>query len=746
MPERIGRYRIERKIGEGGMGVVYAAHDETLDRPIALKVIRQACDEQARRRFWREARVAAAVSHPNVCHIHEVGEQDGALFIAMELLEGEALADRAQRGSLSLPEAVEIAQGILLALTALHERDLVHRDLKPSNVFLTPHGIKLLDFGLARPLRDAAPGQETLTELTQAGTILGTPRYMAPEQVQGQSVDARSDLFAVGAILFELLAGRHAFGGNTMMEVLHATLYDQPPALAGSPAVVAADRVIRQALAKRPEDRPASAALMARALREALREEGPDVPARAVGLTRLIVLPFRILRPDPETDFLASSLPDAITSSLSGLDALVVRSSLTAARFGGDSPDLQRLAAEADVDTVLAGTLLRAGEQLRVVTQLVEAPSGTLLWSQTSQGTLKDIFQLQDELVARIVESLSLPLTAREHRLLKQDVPASPKAYEFYLRANQLALDSSSWELAQQLYEQCLADDPRFAPAWARLGRVHRLIAKYRTGDAAARRQQAETAFRRALELNPELAVGHNLFAQFEVEAGRPQDAMLRLLEQARDRSRDPELLAGLVHVLRYCGLLEASLAADRQARQLDPNIRTSVAYTLWMLGRFEEAASRDIDDLPFMRCNALGVVGRVPDAVALLHETEARARGLDRDVLVCLREALEGRRDESLAAAVRLRGSGFEDPEGLYLLARILSHIGQAQDAEALLRRVVDGGFYCPSPFVKDPWLVPLHDRPEFKAILASAEQRHREAAAAFQAAGGEILFGTRP
>ena len=216
LPPRIGHYAIERKLGEGGMGIVYAARDERLERTVALKTMAAlANDQTARQRFWREARAAASVNHPNVCQIYEIGEEDGELFIAMELLEGEVLAERLRRGPLSASEAMPLALGMLAALSALHARGIIHRDLKPSNVFLTPHGVKLLDFGLAlssvgTPL-DATIGQ------TRTGMVLGTPRYMAPEQVTGETVDARSDLFATGAILFEMLAGRPAFGGRTIV-------------------------------------------------------------------------------------------------------------------------------------------------------------------------------------------------------------------------------------------------------------------------------------------------------------------------------------------------------------------------------------------------------------------------------------------------------------------------------------------------------------------------------------------------
>ena len=486
------------KIGAGGMGEVYRAHDEQLGRDVAIKVLLALSDPAARSRLWREARAAASLNHPNVCQLYEIGEENGELFLAMELLDGESLAVRLLRGPLPCAEAVQIALTILAALEALHRRGLVHRDLKPSNVFLTPHGVKLLDFGLARPILTGSSATET--DLTLPGTVIGTPDYMAPEQVLGQAVDARADLFAAGSLLFEMLCGKPPFAGDNVVHVLHAITAEQPPALGGSPAIVAADRVIHRALSKNPEDRYQTADAMAQDLRATLLMADTDAagaPARptARSMTRLIVLPFRILRSDPETDFLAFSLPDAVTSSLSGLDSLIVRSSIVASRFAGGAQDLRTIADEADVDIVLTGTLLRAGEQLRVSTQLVEAPDGTLVWSQTSQMPLGDLFRLQDDLASRIVESLSLPLTTREHRMLKHDVPASAKVYEFYLRANQLAANPRTWSLARDLYLECLQEDPRYAPAWARLGRLHRILGQVRRHES--RRQPEARGSRR---------------------------------------------------------------------------------------------------------------------------------------------------------------------------------------------------------------------------------------------------------
>jgi serine/threonine protein kinase len=327
----LGPYRISRQLGEGGMGVVYEAWDERLERAVALKVLRNsALDAGAAKRLQREVRLAAALNHPNICQLHDIGEAGGQLFLVMELLEGESLAERVSRGPVDLPAAIQIGLGILTSLDALHRKGLVHRDLKPSNVFLTEHGIKLLDFGLAHPLRAIA--RDDATANTQ-GALTGTPNYIAPEQLEGEEPDQRADLFAMGAVLFEMLAGRKAFSARNAFEIFHAILHEQPPALSGSDAISAVDLIIRRALAKKREERYASAQSMAEDLRAALLREASGVVAHARTVRRLIVLPFRILRPDPEIDFLAFSLPDAITNSLFGLTSLVVRSSMTASKY-----------------------------------------------------------------------------------------------------------------------------------------------------------------------------------------------------------------------------------------------------------------------------------------------------------------------------------------------------------------------------------------------------------------------------
>jgi serine/threonine protein kinase/tetratricopeptide (TPR) repeat protein len=747
MREQVGPYRILRQIGEGGMGVVYAADDPRLGRTIALKTVRaELASDETRERLRREARAAASISHPNVCQLYEIGEHDGELFIAMELLEGEPLSARIARGPLQVSEAVALVLDVLAALGALHRRGVLHRDLKPSNIFLTEHGPKLLDFGIARVATEDA--QRTFLSLTGKNVVLGTPRYMAPEYASGDAIDARSDLFAVGAVLYEMLAGRPAFDGPTPVRVLHALMYEQPPALTGSAVIAAVDRVIRRALAKQPSDRYGSAEDFAADLRAAADDTSTTGTTRARPLSRLIVLPFRVLRADPEVDFLSFSLADAVTTSLSGLGSLVVRSSLTAAKFAEDTPDLQKIAREADVDAVLSGALLRAGSQVRLSAQLAEAPGGAVLWSHTMQVGFDDIFQLHDKLVHELVSALSIQLTAREHRLLGRDVPASAKAYEFYLRANELAKNADGWNVAVDLYKHAVDADPAYAPAWARLGRVYWLLAKYQDADQETNRSAAEHALNRALTLNPDLSIAHNLLAQMEVDSGRAIDAIVRLLRQASDVA-DPELFAGLCHACRYAGLLDASVAAHEHARRLDPKVRTSVINTYFHLRDYQHVLdSEDKGGAPYLEAVALAELGRVDEALALLRAVGHKAPPRMRDFMDAAIVLLEGRDPIDAAMLDQLERHFFRvvtDPEGLYFGSRHLAQLGVIDVALREFARAVDGGYFAYPAFRIDKWLDNLRGREAFEAAMVRAKERHLEAINAFKVANGERIVGVR-
>jgi TolB-like protein len=474
-------------------------------------------------------------------------------------------------------------------------------------------------------------------------------------------------------------------------------------------------------------------------------ETSASVEPKAV--TRLIVLPFRMLRPDPETDFLAFSLPDALTTSLSGLKSLVVRSSLAASRFSGGAQDLKTIAAEADVDLIVTGALLSAGDEMRVSAQLTDAASGTLVWSHATQTSIGKVFRLQDELTERVVNALSLPLTAREQRILRQDVPANAKAYEYFLRGNQFSHDPKQWAAARDLYLRCVEADPCYAPAWARLGRIHHVMAKYLTTGAGEGLGRAEAAFRQALDLNPDLAIAHKFYAQLEVDLGRAKDAVARLLPRAQGAA-DPEIFGALISPLRYCGLLEASVAAHSCAVALEPKIRTSVPHT-WFLQRDNtRVASMRIEDNPYIVAVSLAEVGRKDEALPVLRSLEEKLKTRMRDFIMAARTMIEGDAAGSVAAVGRIVASEFSDPEGLFYLTRHLARLNHVDAALELFERVVGGGFFCYPAMSSDPWLDPVRKRPQFAKLLGTAEQQHQVAAREFaRLEGNRILgIGTRP
>jgi TolB-like protein/predicted Ser/Thr protein kinase len=734
---RIGRYQVTRMLGEGGMGVVYAAHDDRLDRPVAIKVIRSNAlgDDTARERFRREARAAARVSHPHICPLYEFDEDNGQPFLVMELLEGEPLATRIARGAIPLPEAMAIAGPMLDALAALHRRGIVHRDLKPANVFLTPHGVKLLDFGLAQPLS----GHEHTRELPLTGrhVVVGTPQYMAPEQLFDHQADERADVFAAAAVIYEMLSGRPAFTGGTLTAILHAVAYSDPAPLDGVPDLARIDGVLREALAKKPGERIARAELLAARLREA--SAAPESSTRLVHArrTRFVALPLRVLRPDPETDFLAFSVPDAVSVALAALEPVIVRSPLAA----NAGMDVRAIGRDLSVDVVLTGTLLRAGDHVRVSAQLADATAGTLIWSDVAQAPIADLFQLQDTLTTRIVASLALPLTARDRQSLDRQAPASAEAYELYLRANELTTDPARWADARDLYERAIALDPRYAPAWAGLGRARRVLAKWGGLAGLDLLPQAEFAFRRALELDPDLSIAHDLAAYVDVEMGRAPEAMERLLKRLAVRRTDTGVLAGLVTTCRYAGLLAASKAAHERAVLLDPARLTSVTWTHFMLGEYHTAIATDKGVPPYSALMSRLITGQVSPDVLRDEAPIAGAPG-SRLAIGAYRALFEGEVNEAIEYLDALRASGFADPEGWYMYSACLARAGAGALALEFLTRAVDGGYACYEPLTHQPEWSALRGHGLYVALVDRTAAMVASARARFEALDGWTLL----
>jgi serine/threonine protein kinase/tetratricopeptide (TPR) repeat protein len=715
--QTLGHYEIERRIGAGGMGMVYAARDTKLHRQVAIKLIHEGLDgEDFRRRLWQEARGAAATSHPSICQVFEVGEDAGRLFIVMELLEGETLEDRLQYGPLDLDQALRVGLTLLDTMAALHRRGMIHRDLKPSNVFLLTDGrVKLLDFGLVRATtRAAAPRKEDERHagagpedaaLSHPG--MGSPGYMAPEQILAQPVDARTDLFSLGVVLYETICACRVFPGSTLVDIEHAVLNVPPKPLTGDPRTCRVSDVLLRAMALNPADRYASAEDMARQLRAI--QHGALSPSKERA-TRLAVLPFRMLRPDPDRDFLGPSLADAIVMSLAGIRSLVVRSTATTARFATPTPDLEAMARELDVDVVLLGTVLAAGDRCRASVQLVEAPSGRVMWSGEVDTSSRDIFEVQDSITRDIVASLELPLTARERGNIGQDVPASPQAYEWFLRGNELSRAARDPAAARDLYLLAIEADPQFAPAWARLSHCSRVLGKYYPQNRKPNYQRAQDALRRAFTLRPDYPFASLVQAQLDLDLGRTEQALEDLLGVVERNPNDSAGFAGLVNVLRYLGLTDASLRAHQRARKLDPQIRTSLGYTLLARGDFDAAASEGDPPGYFAMVGAVARMDREA-ARAAVNTFKQRQTAGPEDLV---RRMLEPSIDKDVDAVWDLARDfhEFPDPEGVFLSAMGLLLAGDLDRGGDMLRRSITGGFYsAPSldlPIVAAPELQP--------------------------------------
>jgi len=746
--DQIGRYRIVGPLGRGGMGVVYVAKDDRLERDVALKMIAGLPDETARSRFWREARAAASVNHPHICQVFEVDESGDGIFLTMELLEGEGLDGRLKRGALAPRDAMPIAAGILSALDALHGRGFVHRDIKPSNVFITAHGPKLLDFGLARPALPAFASADAEAPVTEAGMIIGTPQYMAPEQVTGAALDGRTDLYAVGAVLFQMLAGRPPFTG-TGADVLFAALKENPPALQGPAEVIAIDRVIRRAMRKDPGERYSTAGDMAADLSAIALSgihSGPAVPVRA--LTRIIVPPLRLAKTDPDVAYLSFGLAEAVSGSLATLSSIVVRAPALAAKWGDDGADPRQLAAAADVDLVLSCALLRSGAQLRITAQLLDASSGTVIGASSVRGSMDDVFALEDGLTNAAMTLLSPQLTMGQHRPssapMRREVPANPRAFEFFLRGTEEARSLIGTGAARELFLQAVNHDPNFAPAWAALGRAHRVWGKYYE-DRERNDQLAADAFKRALELSPDLPLAHRYITPFESESGRASDAIVRLVKHAAINRHDPQLFAGLVHACRYAGLFDASIAAHDEAIRLDPNVATGIEYTIALMSSTgNRLADRVLSHAPSADAHfVLAAIGDADTARRALATLDSQSVPPAFRLTVESAAALYQRPPAEALQAIEAAMSSHVDPEALFLFGAMMIRAGEPERGIAVSAAAVRNGYSPAITLEQNHTFDSVRGDAAFKSMEDEARSRMRAAQKLFEAAGGPEMLG---
>jgi TolB-like protein/tetratricopeptide (TPR) repeat protein len=472
---------------------------------------------------------------------------------------------------------------------------------------------------------------------------------------------------------------------------------------------------------------------------------GGEASTEVRALKRVVVLPFRALRPDPDTDFLSYGLADGVSTSLAGLSSLVVRSTAAAARLASEPLDLGKIATEADVDLVVTGTLLRAGDQVRVTAQLVEAQSGTLVGSHTAQPELGDVIRLQDDLTKSIVDFLSPTLSGPAESARRQ-VAATPHAHELYLRALEAVRDYRRFVDVRDLFVRCVEEDPGFAPAWAQLGRCNRLIGKY-LGDREENTRKAEEAFARALEADPELPLAHKYLAHHEAETGRATEALTRLLRVAEANRNDAAIFSGLVHSCRYAGLLEASVGAHEESRRLDPKLPTSIPWTLLARVEYERLAVLDREESTEFDMEpqilGLALLGRIDEGRRLFERQEARnLPEVLRIVTGWVRPFLD-QDPQAVRDAVEKALATFYDPEASFMYALILFRTGQVERGLELLESAVQAGYNAATAIAEEPSFDAVRGQPRFEALREQAEARRAEALAAYRSAGGERLLG---
>ncbi len=811
---RLAHYEIISLLGAGGMGEVYVAEDTRLRRKVALKMLMPelTCDERDLRRFEHEAHAASALNHPNILTIYEFGQADGLRFIASEFIDGETLRQRMANGKLEWNAAIEIAMQIASALVAAHAYGIVHRDIKPDNVIVRTDGIvKVLDFGIAKlterqveeTIRRRALSAAPAT--SEPGMVLGTAKYMSPEQARGLVVDSRSDIFSLGSVIYEMVTGRAAFEGETASDVMAEILkVDPPPPVDYAPDVPnELERIIGKALRKDRETRyqavkdllidlqdfkkevefqaklhgsvrPKSqrtgwgSTTPARAARPALEQKSPSrgwlgliaallfaiallgyIAARKstvrpaiMGTRSLAILPFRNLRQDPETDFLGFSLADAVITKLGYVGALTVRPSSSIDKYRNQVIDPRKVAAELNVDTLLTGSFVKDGDDLRITTQLIDVKPDKILWRDSIDLKYDKLLTVQDRVAQQIIKGLELNLSPAEAANLKPEKPISTAAYEDYLRGIDF-YSLNQFASAIDMLAKATALEPNYAPAWAHLGRAYTTNASLHFG-GREEYGKAETAYEKAIALNPSLVEPRIYEANLFTDTGRVEQAVPLLRSVLKDSPNNAEAHWELGYAYRFGGMLKESIEECEKARQNNPQVKlnSSAMNSYLYQGDYEKfLQSLPVNDsvyILFYRGFAEYHMNNREQAA----KDFDRAYELDSSLLPAdVGKALSYSIRHDNAAGIKLlqktedkiEERGVSDAEGIYKVAQAYAVLGDKASALHMLRHSIGGGFFCYPYFLRDPLLQSLHDEPEFQTMMKQALQRHEQFKSAF-------------
>ncbi|MGE4190943.1 MAG: protein kinase [Thermoanaerobaculia bacterium] len=793
--ERLGPYEITGKLGEGGMGVVYRALDPRLERDVAIKVLppEVARDAERLRRFEIEARAASALNHPNILTVHDTGTSDGTTYLVTELLEGRSLRELLADGPLAAERACALAVQVAGGLAAAHRKGIVHRDLKPENLFVTADGrAKILDFGLARleapeagASGAAVPERSTVTG-TAAGMLLGTVGYMAPEQVRGERADARSDLFALGVVLCEMLTGANPFARPSAVESLHAILKEPPSPIAAAGIPPAVEATAMRCLEKDPERRFQSASDLAFALESAgsgERRAAPPPPvgsgasgtrpsrglrlagalaallavaglgwwlrqrsastasaesAAAPAIRSIAVLPFASLSPESADEYFSDGMTDALTVELARLRELKLIARNSTARFRGSTLAPAAIAGELGVEGLLSGSVLRAGERVRISAQLTEAKSDRIVWAESYERAVSDVLTLQGEVARDIAGAIALQLSPAETTLLASARPVDPRALDEYLQGRALWTRRTEEGVTAALgrFEAALAIDPKFALGQSGLADAYTILAAYNWMEPRRALPLAVAAAERAQALDP--GAGEPLASRGDLAIHWDRDLALARKELRRALELSPG------NAVAYHWLGEAALvggATDeaighlRRAIELDPqapapHLQLAMAYE--GLGRVEEAERtyrRALEISPGFASAAGGLVrieladGRGAAALAAAERTANDDPSVQNRATVAVALAWTGetaRAREILEALRAERGERWVSP---YEIACVEAALGEGAAALANLRQAVEASvFQVQSLSIRLPLEFSRFDGdPELEAIRAS-------------------------
>ncbi|MBI1792372.1 MAG: protein kinase [Acidobacteria bacterium] len=773
---RLGPYEIAAPIGAGGMGEVYRATDAKLDRQVAIKVLpeRLASDPQALARFEREAKAVAALSHPNILAIHDFGTDQGITYAVTELLEGETLRSRLERPALAWRKAVEIAVSVAEGLAAAHSKAIIHRDLKPENIFLTSDGrVKILDFGLARRIPAASGGDESSAPTeTDARAVMGTAGYMSPEQVRGEPANAPSDIFSLGCVLYEMIAGRRTFGRATAGENLAAILRDEPAPLpdAGQPPEL--NRIVARCLEKNPGERSQSARDLSFALKDLLaapaaasREQpARQLPMKAIGLAAaaalalmalllawnsglrerllpsssaariesLAVLPLGNLSGDASQDYFADGMTEALISSLAQIRALKVISRTSVMRFKGTTKPLPEIAHDLRVDAVVAGSVQRAGGRVRISAQLIHGATDRHLWAKEYEGELSDVLRLESEVARAIAAEIRIQVTPEERTRLTAVRAVKPEAHEAYLlgRYHGWKLNEQDLKQAIEHFERAIRLDPNYAAAYAGLSLAWAIRGVWGALEFRETEASARVAALRAVELDENLPEGHAALGfvkyRFDWDWKGGESEFKRALELDPGNLDAHHSYAVLLMAL---GRFPEALAETARARELDPlssTIESTYGRVLYRARKYDEAIQHlqraiELDLRNFGAYSRLGDVyeqlGRFQDGLAMLEKAAAiRGSGALSGSSGRL-YALMGRRGDALKAiealkADRRRGTQAQE------IGLIYAALGDRDQAFAWLEKAIERRDLV--IFLKqDPKCDSLRSDPRFDALF---------------------------